>query len=51
LLIVGFDGRFREIPAVPATVAVVVSVPASAAVDATSATAAIPIKMNIRCLM
>src|SRR3954447_11056804 len=51
LLIDGFDGRLREIPAVPVTVAVGVSVPASAAVDATSATTAIPIKMKIRCLM
>jgi hypothetical protein len=33
------------------TVAVVVSVPASAAVAATSATAAIPMMMKIRCRM
>src|SRR4051812_9795551 len=38
----GFDGRFRLMPAVPDTVAVVVSVPASAAVAAASARAAIP---------
>ena len=47
----GFDGRFREMPAVPPTVAVAVSVPARAAADATSASAETIEMMNNRCLM
>jgi len=42
---------FRLIPAVPETFAVVVSAEPNAAVAATSATAAIPMMMLIRCLM
>src|SRR3954462_3820118 len=51
LVIVGFEGRFRLMPAVPLTVAVAVSVLASAAVVPTRATTAVARVMMMRCLM
>ena len=47
----GLAGRFKLMPAVPLTVAVVVSVPATAAVAPVRATIAIAKEMMMRCLM